>query len=99
MNIATKTRSTTSRKKNEITPEEYLRVAELRLEGARFELERINDLMNRKKFVKTIQKDAEKLSRAMRRQRRAEMKIDEYEDLILNLKKRIEEKTAKSSAT
>ena len=78
-------------------------MAELRLECAKFELGRINDLINRKSFVKRVQKDMDKLSRAMRRQRRAETKVDEYESLILDIKSKLEakkqEKAQKAAAS
>jgi hypothetical protein len=86
-------RKTTSlKKKKTYTPEEMLQMTELRLECARFELARLVELINRKSFVKRVQKDAEKLTRMMRRQRRAETRIDEYENMVLDIKGKMEAK-------
>ena len=73
-------------KKEDITPEEFLRRAELMLECSRFELERIKQLMKRKKFVRSIQKDTAKLERMMDRQRRVEKQVDQYNELVLDVK-------------
>lgn len=91
------TKPTRLKKKKTLTSEEILRHAELQLESAKFELARINELLQRKSFAKQIQKDIDKLARAARRQRRAETTVDECEDLIINLKKQIADKTTSNS--
>lgn len=93
-------KSTRKNKNENLPPEEILKIAELKLETAAFELRRINELINRKSFVKRVQKDSEKLMRAAKRQRRAEQKVDQYQNLISEIKMKLQEqeKQAEKSA-
>lgn len=84
--------------KKTMTIEDSLHLSELKLEAAKFEFNRLQMLSNRKSFTKKINDSPEKLLKMSRRLHTAQMKIDQYQDLIMDIKAKMKELEEKKAA-
>jgi DNA repair ATPase RecN len=96
--ISQKNRLPPNKSTKSTTPEEALRISEMRLEAAKFEFKRLDALSNRKKFLKRIDDDPYKLAQMSRRLGTSKHKVEQYEQLILDIKAKIKEMEEKLAA-